>query len=114
MSEAVDDVLALKYGPVTGIYADTRYFGEVLKPEFAGPFIDEVPHVSPEIVAVVKAVCEYVWATYGRFPAHVDAIYVPELWVQAHHLDLDYYDRFYQHGYSETQARHDARWHVSP
>jgi hypothetical protein len=33
-------------------------------------------------------------------------------WVQAHHLDLDFYDKFYPAGaYTETQAEHMELWH---
>jgi hypothetical protein len=31
--------------------------------------------------------------------------------VQALHLDLDYYDKLYNGGYSETQAEHQRLWH---
>ncbi len=34
-----------------------------------------------------------------RLPAHVHAIYVPGIWLQAHHLDLDYYDENFRDGY---------------
>jgi hypothetical protein len=38
---------------------------------------------------------------------------VPGIWIQAHHLDLAYYDQLFQDGYTETQARHQERWHGS-
>jgi hypothetical protein len=38
-------------------------------------------------------------------------MYVPGVWVQAHHLDLNYYDAFYEQGFSETQANHQHYWH---
>jgi hypothetical protein len=110
MSAAVDALLEHKYGK-TGIYRDPKYFGEVFKPGLARRFLDEVPHYREEIIECVKDVCNYIWDTYGRFPAHVDAMYVPELWVQAHHLDLKYYDTLYSHGYTETQARHQELLH---
>jgi hypothetical protein len=28
-------------------------------------------------------ICNYIYETHGRFPAHVDAIYVPGVWLQA-------------------------------
>jgi hypothetical protein len=34
------------------------------------------------------------------------------VWVQAHHLDLDYYDSLYKEGYSATQAEHHTLWHA--
>jgi hypothetical protein len=83
----------------------------VFKPGLAARFVDEVPHYQEEVIQVAKDVCTYIWDTYGRFPAHVDAVYVPGVWVQAHHLDLDYYDQLYLGGYTETQAQHQRLWH---
>jgi hypothetical protein len=39
-------------------------------------------------------------------------VYVPGVWLQAHHLDLAYYDQLFGSGYTETQARHQAVWHA--
>jgi hypothetical protein len=34
------------------------------------------------------------------------------MYLQAHHLDLEFYDRFYEPGaYLRTHAAHMARWH---
>jgi hypothetical protein len=34
------------------------------------------------------------------------------MYLQAHHIDLDFYDEFYKPGaYLETHAKHMARWH---
>jgi hypothetical protein len=36
-------------------------------------------------------------------------------YVQAHHLDLDFYDRFFKPGaYLQTHASHMSRWHGEP
>ena len=110
MARAVDAVLAHKYGP-GGLYSTPRGFATAFRPGLAQTFIDEVTHYDPDVVACTKDICTYIYETYGRFPAHVDAFHVPGIWVQAHHLALDYYDSLYVHGYSETQARHDALWH---
>lgn len=110
MSEAVDALLTSKYGE-GGIYKDPRYFDRVFKPGLAERFLEEVPHHPEEVVACVKDVCHYIYDTYGRFPAHVDAMFVPGIWVQAHHLDLKYYDAFYKGGYSDAQATHQRLWH---
>jgi hypothetical protein len=42
---------------------------------------------------------------------HCDAIYAPGVWLQAHHLDLNYYDTLFNSGYTETQREHQQRWH---
>jgi hypothetical protein len=110
MSEAVDALLERKYGQ-GGIYEDPKYFDKIFKHGLASRYIEEVPHYSEEVIACTKDICNYIYETYGRFPAHVDAMFVPGVWVQAHHLDLEYYDKFYVGGYSETQANHQHNWH---
>ena len=111
MSEAIDALLETKYGP-KGHYKDPKGFDGIFKEGLADRFLDEVPHYSDDVVACAKDICNYIYDTYGRFPAHIDAIFVPGVWVQAHHLDLDYYDQLYKGGYSETQAKHQELWHA--
>ena len=67
--------------------------------------------ISEEGIACTKAVCNYIYDTYGRFPGTVDAMHL--MWMmQVHHLDTDYYDRFYRPGaYGATHAAHMAAWH---
>ena len=110
MDAAIDALLEHKYGK-DGLYTDPRYFDQVFKPGMAEKFVKEVPHYADEVVACVKAVCNYIYDTYDRFPAHVDAMFVPGVWVQAHHVDLEYYDKLYRHGCSDTQLRHEKLWH---
>jgi hypothetical protein len=111
MSAAVDALIDAKYGR-NGIYRDVALFDRAFKSGKAKQFLDEVPHYKDDIVACVKDVCNYIYDHYGRFPAHVDAMFVPGIWVQAHHLDLAYYDSLYKGGYSETQAEHQRVWHA--
>jgi hypothetical protein len=67
--------------------------------------------ISEEGIACTKAVCNYIYGTYGRFPGSLDAMHL--MWfMQAHHLDTDYYDRFFRSGaYGPTHAGHLAMWH---
>jgi hypothetical protein len=67
--------------------------------------------VSEEGIACTKSVCNYIYETYGRFPGSLDAMHL--MWVfQAHHLDTDFYDRFFRPGaYGPTHAAHLATWH---
>jgi hypothetical protein len=54
---------------------------------------------------------QYVYDTFGKFPATVPSIFLI-MNLQAHHLDLDFYDAFYKPGsYLITQAKHMERWH---
>jgi hypothetical protein len=110
MNDAIDALLKAKYGK-GGVYGNPNNFNEVFKPGLAAHYLEEVPHYSEEVIACTKDICTYIYETYGRFPAHVDAMFVPGVWIQAHHLDLEYYDTFYQGGYTETQANHQHCWH---
>ena len=110
MASAVDAIVAEKYGP-KGLYTTPDGFAPVFKPGLAQRFVDEVPHLQPEVIACAKDICSYIYNTYGRFPAHVDAFHVPGIWIQAHHLALDYYDSIYVGGYTDSQATHDRNWH---
>jgi hypothetical protein len=67
--------------------------------------------ISEDGIACTKAICNYVYETYGRFPGSLDAMHL--MWcMQAHHLDTDYYDRFFRSGaLGPTHAAHLATWH---
>jgi hypothetical protein len=110
LSDAVDAVVAMKFGK-QGIYEDRAYFRNAFRGGGGDRYVDEVPHYEPDVVACVKDVCNYIYHTHGRFPAHVDAIYVPGVWLQAHHLDLKYYDTLFNNGYTQTHAQHQRLWH---
>ena len=66
---------------------------------------------SDEGLACTKGICNYIFDTYGRFPGGTDAMHL--MWAfQAHHIDTDYYDRFFGPGaYGPTHATHMATWH---
>lgn len=67
---------------------------------------------SEEFVACLAEVAQYVYDTRGRFPATFTTIVLPGF-VQAVHLDTDYYDTHYQEGaYLPTHAEHWQRWHA--
>jgi hypothetical protein len=64
--------------------------------------------------ACVALQSQYVLDTFGRFPGTVPTVFIMN-YVQAHHLDLDFYDRFFKPGaYLRTHAEHMQRWHVQP
>jgi hypothetical protein len=64
-----------------------------------------------EFKACVALQAQYVFDTFGRFPGTVPTVFILN-YVQAHHLDLDFYDRFFKPGaYLRTHAEHMQRWH---
>lgn len=110
MAAAVQAVVDSKYG-ARGIYQDEAYFGRVFRDNRGRDYVREVPHYDPRVVECVQDVCTYIYETHGRFPAHVDAVYVPGVWLQAHHLDLEYYDLLFREGYTELHRDHQCLWH---
>jgi hypothetical protein len=97
-----------------------RFLAErAARPEGDRPYPYEAPasvtgerrDPSPETIEIVKAFCSWVERVHGRFPAFLDPMFV-RLVVQAHHLDLDFYDRHYRPGsYTPVHRDHFALWH---
>lgn len=107
MDAAVDAVVEAKFGP-QGLYSGKQPAPFLDKNEF----VAGVPRYSDKLVQCVKDICNYIWDTYGKIPPYMDAMHMTGVWVQAHHLDLDFYDRFYgAAAYTETQAQHQGVWH---
>jgi hypothetical protein len=64
-----------------------------------------------EFKACVALQAQYVLDTFGKFPGTVPTIFIMN-YVQAHHLDLEFYDRFFKPGaYLRTHGTHMKRWH---
>ncbi len=110
MKEAVAEVIAGKFGP-RGIYKDSELFARIYKRDFGDRYLKEASEYSGDVIECVNDICQYILDTHGRFPAHVDAIYVPGVWIQVHHPDIEYYDRYFQNGLTQSHRDHDSHWH---
>ena len=67
---------------------------------------------SEEFKECVALQAQYVLDTFGKFPGTVPSIFLIT-YLQAHHLDLEFYDKFYKPGaYLSTHAEHMAGWHL--
>jgi hypothetical protein len=110
MKEAVDDVIAAKFG-AGGTYKDSDVFKRIYKDDFGERYLKEASEYGSDVIDCVRDVCQYILDTHGRFPAHVDAIHVPGVWIQVHHVDIDYYDRFFKNGLTAVHRLHDTDWH---
>lgn len=106
MREAVDALCRRKFG-----------LGGPYHPETPGPWKDN-PMVrssaqihNERFRECVALQAQYVFDTFGKFPATVPSMFICT-YLQAHHLDLEFYDTFYEPGaYLETHKRHMDRWH---
>ena len=106
MAAAVEALCERKFGP-----------GGPYHPDTPGPWKDSRKVRSAarvhneEFRECVALQANYIFETFGKFPGTVPAIFVL-MYLQAHHLDLEFYDRFYKEGaYLKTHAAHRARWH---
>jgi hypothetical protein len=110
MAEAVDEVVAGKFGP-HGIYSDPGVFDRIYRGEFGRQYLAQASNYSDDVIACTRDICTYIYETHGRFPAHVDAIHVPGVWLQAHHVEEPYYERFFETGLTDAHRAHDDAWH---
>jgi len=107
MRSAVDAICERKFGS-----------GGPYHPETPGPWHDShqvrgAAQVHDERFRECVAMqCEYVYRTFGKFPGTVPSMFLI-MYLQAHHLDLEFYDRFYKPGaYLATHRDHFKNWHA--
>jgi hypothetical protein len=112
MAEAVDAVVADKFGP-KGIYSDEGLFERIYRGEFGAKYLKEASNYSADVIACARDICTYIYETHGRFPAHCDTIHVPGVWLQAHHVENGYYEKYFRSGLTEDHQMHDQRWHLA-
>lgn len=110
MAEAVRVVMDDKFGPA-GIYSDEALFKRIYRGDFGARYLEEAKNYGEEVIACCTDICSYIYETHGRFPAHCEAIHVPGIWLQVHHLEEAYYDRFFEHGMTDAHRSHDRDWH---
>ena len=108
MRAAVEAVCERKFGP-----------GGPFHPDTPGPWKDSRKIRSSAQVhderfrECVALQAQYVYDTFGKFPGTVPSMFLI-MYLQAHHLDLDFYDTFFKPGsYLKTQAAHMAQWHAA-
>lgn len=98
---------------------DAKWGGRGIYKEEGGPVglkdkqsLDKLVNKTPEwCLEATKALTQYIWETYGRFPATIDPMEM-NIWFQAHHLETDFYDEYYQPGaYHQAIKDHMAVWH---
>lgn len=106
MRAAVQAMCERKFGP-----------GGPFNPETPGPWKESskvrgaAQIHNDEFRECVALQAQYIFDTFGKFPGTVPSIFVIT-YLQAHHLDLGFYDRFYEPGaYLRTHAHHMERWH---
>ncbi|MDX0411599.1 hypothetical protein GOC69_12190 [Sinorhizobium medicae] len=111
MGAAVDQVIEEKYGSA-GTYGDSEIFDRAYKKaEYGDAFLKMASkRPKPEAVEYVKEICNYIYDTYGRFPAHANAFHFPGVWLQFSHLELEFYEKYFDESLYRRQAAHHEMW----
>jgi hypothetical protein len=106
MAAAVEAFVLRKFGPGGPFHRDTP--GPWTdSPGFRGSAQVHDEHFK-ELIALQA---QYVLDAFGKFPGTVPTLFILN-YVQAHHLDLDFYDTFFAAGaYLRSHAEHMERWH---
>jgi hypothetical protein len=106
MADAVEAFAERKFGPGGPFHRDTPG-AWTDSPGFRGS-----AQVHDETFkGCVALQAQYVFDTFGKFPGTVPTLFIMN-YVQAHHLDLDFYDHYFRPGaYLRTHAEHMRRWH---
>lgn len=105
VAAGVEKLVARKYGP-----------GGPFHPETAGAWSDAAgvrgSALPPDgIQELVTVQASYIYDTFGKLPGTVPTVHVL-MYLQAQHLDTDFYDRFFTpDAYLTTHAEHQACWH---
>ncbi|MFF4764555.1 hypothetical protein [Streptomyces sp. NPDC001292] len=111
MEAAVDAVVQSKFGK-GGIYEGQKIFRRIYKDGYAERYLAEASEYDQQVIDCARDICVYIHATHGRFPAHADAIHVPGIWLQTHHLESEYYERFFLNGLTDAHRLHTSGWHA--
>jgi hypothetical protein len=106
MREAVDKLVERKFGKGGPFNPKTPgYYKETAKVR------SSAQQCSEEFKECVSWQAQYIFDTFGKFPGKIPSIFVLQ-YLQAQHIDLEFYDKFYQKGaYLGTHARHMDEWH---
>jgi hypothetical protein len=106
MRAAVEALCVRKFGP-----------GGPFHPDTPGPWKDSrkvrsaAREHDEQFKECVTLQAQYVYDTFGKFPGTVPSMFLI-MYLQAHHLDLEFYDALYRPGaYLKTHAGHMAGWH---
>jgi len=111
MDEAVDIVIEEKYGP-KGTYGDKDIFNMSYKNGADGEAFLKMASKRPtdQVIEYTKEIVNYIYDTYGRFPAAANAWHIPGVWLQFSHLEMEYYEKFFDESLYRRQAEREAMW----
>ncbi|MCJ7465690.1 MAG: hypothetical protein MUO53_03240 [Maribacter sp.] len=106
MRAAVEEFVKRKFGPKGAYDKDTPGPWKESKTLKGG-----ITPYSDEFVDCLSEIAQYIYDKHGKFPGTFSTIVLPG-YVQAIHLDTEYYDKFYNTGaYLKSHADNLKDWH---
>jgi hypothetical protein len=106
MKEAIEALVKRKFGD-----------GGMYNKETPGPWKESskvrssAKPFTEEIKECIVLQAQYIYNTYGKFPATVPSIFLLT-YLQAQHIDLEFYDHYFKPGaYLPSHKNHMANWH---
>jgi hypothetical protein len=106
MQEAVEALAKRKYGE-GGVYNE----GTPGAWKDSARVRANAHRASQDFKECVALQAQYIYDTYGKFPATAPSIFA-FMYLQAHHLDLSFYDHYFKPGaYLSTHTEHMKNWH---
>lgn len=108
LDNAIDEFVARKFGPCGMFTPDHPNCTTFKDHSLSLPGYDRI---TDQTIEITKAYCNYVYNTYGRFPATQEAVVMP-MWIQVHHLEMEWYDKYQREGIvNQTHRSHMDLWH---
>jgi hypothetical protein len=120
--DGVYEALCPPYYPdmhsATKVFVERKFGpGGAYDPDVPGPWKDSartkstVARYGTDFIDCIAEVAQYMYDKYGKFPGIRTTIMLPG-YVQAHHIETDFYDKHYMQGaYLDTHRRHMEDWH---
>ncbi|MFI7321364.1 hypothetical protein [Streptomyces venezuelae] len=96
--------------PPAHTYSEKDVFSRIYKEGYGQRYLAEASEYEDRVVDCARDICTYILRTHRRFPAHTDAIHAPGVWLQVHHVESEYDDRFLADGLTDAHRAHEGLW----
>jgi hypothetical protein len=94
-----------------GIYSDKSLFARIFRGEVGERYLPEAGKYGEDVIACTRDICDHIYDTHDGFPAHVEAVHVPGIWLHAHHVEERYYEQYFRNRLTDAHRNHDHAWH---
>lgn len=107
IDEAVETIIGEKFGKNGTLSESKRKIGPYNDYKTVRDRLEKIPE---EAIECTKAIANYAYDTYGRLPANYDSVMIP-IAVQAHHLDMGFYEKQISLPLPDAFRKHMNTWH---